>query len=570
MSAAVKKALAAAAREANAAQAGAGPARGARRGGPHEAAGGAAGGAQGDNVLDQQVLRACSALDHNDTGNGQRLIAHFGDEFLHIREHGFYSWCGSHWDLTGGEEVVTRLAQETAERIRLEAPFLEYSPHEQRAIEAGEALVVSDGKPTPAQRQILEAAEAAREALNKRRARQRAFSVSSGNAARVKSMLLMALPHKTHGPDDMDADDFVLNTQSATLHLHPEGDGEGGQVVNVNAKDHARADLISKCAQVAYDKGAACPRWQAFLDYFQPDEEIQGFLQRFMGYCLTGSTAEQKLLFFYGDGANGKSTFIEAICALLGGYAGQLNPESVTGSGQRRGDQATPDLATLVGKRLVRVSELPRGEPVKEELIKALTGGEPMQVRRLHQGFFDMTPIFKAVMSGNDKPYITGTDHGIWRRLLIVPWSVKIPEAERRPLEQVLAEFAAERAGILNWMIEGLAAYVEGGLQVPEAVAGMTDSYRSEMDPIQQFVDQCLIAVPPDDAGQPVAEVTAQTMYNAYKRWCEVSAVKVFTNTLFGRELPKKGIEKINGRIRKYINVRINLPDEVVHVDPPI
>ncbi|MFS8181381.1 phage/plasmid primase, P4 family [Pseudovibrio denitrificans] len=511
-------------------------------------------------------LSRCALYDQNDTGNAKRLMEHFGSEFLHVREVGFYTYKGTHWDLTGGEEVMTRYAQRTAELIKEELDYLGYEPWEELILDKAKRLPPQDDDAplTKEQEAILRDAEGVKKARGSRRNGRKKFAVSSGNSNKIKGMISQALPHVTYAPEEMDEDGLVFNTRTATLNLHPEPDGDGGRVMNVEPLVHDRAMRLSKCAPVDFDPKTECPSWQAFLDYFQPCEVMQRFLQVFSGYCLTGLTSEQKLLFFYGDGANGKSTFVEAICGLMGDYAGQLNPESVTGTGQRRGDQATPDLATLVGKRLVRVSELPKGEAVKEELIKALTGGEPMQVRRLHQGFFDMTPIFKAIMSGNDKPFIKGNDYGIWRRLLIVPWNVRITEDQKRPMAEVLAEFEVERSGILNWMLKGLQIYMEEGLDVPAAVEGLTQDYKTELDPIQQFVEACIeFAEPPgQDADEP--SITGRTMYDTYKKWSELSGLKPFTETAFGRELPKKdGMRKVMGRIRKYANVRFNLPPEM-------
>ncbi|PLW79082.1 DNA primase family protein [Cohaesibacter celericrescens] len=508
----------------------------------------------------------CATLDQNDIGNALRLICHFGDGILNVREHGFHQWSGTHWQLTGGEEQVAIFAQKTAKLIEQEANFIAIEPWEQLALDEARKVTVSDDMSEEDKLKIKEA-EAVRSKVQSRRAGRRKYALSSGNNGKLMGMVKQAAPHITVGPEALDADPMVFNCLNGTLVFKRIKDPMEGPVLDMKLVEHDRDMRISKCAPVVYDPSADCPKWKAFLERFQPDEDRRTFLQVYFGYGLTGLTDEQKLIYNYGKGANGKSTLTEAICRLMGAYAGQLNPESVSGTGQRRGDQATPDLATLVGIRLVRVSELPKGQSVKEDLIKGLTGGEPMKVRLLHQGFFDLVPIFKAVMSGNDMPYITGTDWGIWRRLLIVPWDVTISEAEKRPMAEVLAEFDAERSGILNWLLEGLSIYVNEGLQVPSSISDLTNSYKSEMDPIQNFIDACVVHVPPDDEGKPLSEVTGSAMYKAYETWCRASGVKIFSSTLFGRELPKKGIEKVNGRIRKYINVKIQLPEEISYED---
>ncbi|WP_144291899.1 DNA primase family protein [Rhodoligotrophos appendicifer] len=200
------------------------------------------------------------------------------------------------------------------------------------------------------------------------------------------------------------------------------------------------------------------------------------------------------------------------------------------------------------------MSELPRGEPLREALIKALTGGEPTQVRHLHKGFFDMYPTFKAMMSGNDLPQVGGVDHGIWRRLRLIPWSVTISDAEKRPMEQVLAEFEAERSGILNWLIEGLRRYMSEGLRAPPEVLAATLAYREEMDPVGGFITDCVERSP------LVANesVTAREMYEAFVSWCHANAVRPWKEATFGRVMPQKGFLKTSERIRRYLDVRLH------------
>ena len=523
----------------------------------------------------EEKIAYCAGLDQNDTGNAQRLITHFSDDILVVRELGFLQWAGTHWELTGGEERMAIFAQKTAKLIEEEVAHIKMTPKELAAIEAARGAEMTEGM-SDEEKKAVESLRAdaaiAQKAFQTRKNNRRKYALSSGNNGKLVGMVKQATPHITIGPDQMDADPMVFNCLNGTLIFERRKDPDEGTVLETRLVPHDRSMHIAKCAPVAFDPTAACPKWMELLERFQPDEDRRTFLQVFAGYSLTGLTDEQKLVFNYGAGANAKSTFIEAISRLMGAYAGQLNPESVTGQGHRRGDQATPDLATLGGKRLVRVSELPKGQSVKEDLIKGLTGGEPIMVRHLNKGFFDMVPIFKGWMSGNDMPYITGTDWGIWRRLLIVPWEVTISDKERRPMAEILAELDAERSGILNWLLEGLAIWVNEGLRVPESVSSLTSNYKSEMDPIQNFIDACIEFVPPpeeqeDGQAVPVAEVTGAAMYKAYETWCRASGVKIFSSTMFGRELPKKGIEKVNGRIRKYINVRLNMPEEITYED---
>jgi len=206
----------------------------------------------------------------------------------------------------------------------------------------------------------------------------------------------------------------------------------------------------------------------------------------------------QKFAFFYGAGANGKSVLVDLIARMLGDYAHAAKIESFTGRNRRSGGDATPDIFPLMNARMVRAAEPEEGERLQEGLIKELTGGEPLLVRQLHADFIEVHPFFKLTMSGNHKPDIRGTDDGIWRRVLLVPFDVQIPADERD--DKLGEKLWAERAGILNWLIEGLLAYLEGGLQEPRQVLEATDSYRADSDPIGTFLaDACLVTGDPDD-----------------------------------------------------------------------
>jgi putative DNA primase/helicase len=188
-----------------------------------------------------------------------------------------------------------------------------------------------------------------------------------------------------------------------------------------------------------------------------------------------------------------------------------------------------------------------------------LTGGEPILVRHLHARFFEFSPTFKAIGSGNDRPPIGGVDEGIWRRMNLVPWEVTIPAPERRPMAKVLAEFEAEGSGILNWLLVGLIDYLENGWRVPAEVQAATDSYRSDMDPVGEFCASCVVPSSDDT-------ITAREMYQAYVAWAHANSVKPFAEKTFAQIMVQKGFEKSMGRIRTYQNVRL----EGVPEDPDL
>ncbi|MGH1592366.1 DNA primase family protein (plasmid) [Methylobacterium phyllosphaerae] len=499
----------------------------------------------------------CAKLELNDTDNGARLLAHFGDELQHVREVGWHTWSGKVWQREGGDEAATAYAQRTAKRIHAEAPLLDFMPYEAKLIAEAEPLRSRDRKAlSAAELEIVDGADQARKHLAGRRGQRHKHATTSGNGSRISAMIAQALPHKSVGTKDLDADHMMLNVENGTLIFAKEDDadwcGEKPRYrLNVQLVTHDRAHLITKIAPVTYDPRAECPKFDAFMERFQPKPEVRKFLQVYHGLALTGLTGQQCFVYNYGNGANGKSTFMEAIASLMGGYADLLNAESLTGQGQRRGDQATPDFADLPGVRYLRISELPRGEDLKEALVKCLTGGEEIKARHLNKNFFKFTPMFKAAMSGNDLPKIGGTDLGIWRRVRLVPWEVMIPDGERRPMNEVLAKFQAERAGILNWLLDGLDTYLREGLQTPDVVTAATAAYREEMDPIGAFTADCL-------GREQGHNETARAVYAAYVAWCEANSVRPWKETMFGRVLPQKGFERQNSRVRQYLNVRLH------------
>lgn len=511
----------------------------------------------------RKTIEECAVQPLNDTGNGQRLRLHFGQEFLFVRNVGAHVWVGSHWEREGADEHLIRLAQETAARIHWEARAIYHSKEELEAIATADAVITAvpdPAKRSEEQRAMVAAAAAVRERLVRAQTARHKFAVASGNASKISAMIAMATAHVTVAPDLMDSDPAAVNVQNGTLRVikieEPDPECPDPYVTRyrtswrVQLNDHKREDRFTKVMPVKYDPDAKCPRWMEFMERFQPNPNVRRFLQTFHGYALTGFTGEQIFVFNYGLGANGKSTFMETLARLMGGYAQVLPSEALTGDLQRRGDQATPEFARLPGARLVRCAELPRGQSLRESVLKLLTGGEPILVRHLHQGFFEFRPTFKAIGSGNDKPPIGGVDEGIWRRMRLVPWEVTIPPEERRPMEKVLAEFAEESSGILNWLIEGVLDYLENGLVVPPEISVATNDYRSAMDPVGEFTESCVVQV----FGQ---DVTARAMYQAYVAWCHANSVRAYSERAFAGIMTQKGFKKENGRIRKYVNVQL-------------
>ncbi|WP_299558694.1 DNA primase family protein [uncultured Sulfitobacter sp.] len=468
----------------------------------------------------------------NDTGNGQRFALYFREDVLPVPRVGWFTWDGCRWARDPDEIETRRHAQKVQLHMENEIPFLKGTPREQRLIvqqrDLREALAALDPRPdgmteeefTTQKADIKAKLQEITDVLwGRGSSRQRHLTAAraAGNSNTLKNMLLEATVDLARPLDDMDADPLAVNTQSGVLRFKVAG-GPGtefGKTASVEMHPHERKDYITKLMPVEYDAKAKAPKFEAFLERIMPNIEMRQFLQRWLALSTTALVGEQKFAFFFGSGANGKSVLIDLIARMMGDYAATAKIESLTGRNRRGGGDATPDLIPLVGARLVRASEPEEGERLQEGMIKELTGGEPILVRALHSDFVEVHPQFKLTISGNHKPDIRGTDDGIWRRILLVPFDVQIPSAERD--ESLGKKLWEERSGILNWLVEGLIDYLEGGLQEPDAVLDATRGYREDSDPIGSFLkDACVVSGDPNDF------ITARDLIDGFNLWIDM------------------------------------------------
>jgi putative DNA primase/helicase len=285
---------------------------------------------------------------------------------------------------------------------------------------------------------------------------------------------------------------------------------------------------------MVYDPAATAPTWERFLRRVLPDPELRAYIQRVMGYTLTGSVEEQCLFFFYGSGRNGKTTFLELMRHLLGDYAHKAPSELLLASKDNAG--ARDDVAALQGRRFVVTAEIDEGRAMAEALMKQLTGGETVTARKLYANAVSFEPTWKIFLGANTKPVVrSANDYAVWRRIKLIPFEVRIPDDEVD--EQLPAKLIAEGSGILNWMIAGLRDWRSGGLQEPAIVRDQVDAYRAESDTVGQFLDECCVA-------QADARVRPAALYNAYVKWCEGRKERPKTLTIFGQTIQERGFEK--------------------------
>jgi putative DNA primase/helicase len=347
------------------------------------------------------------------------------------------------------------------------------------------------------------------------------FSMQSESLSKINNTLGLAStdPRVAVTASKFDKENWLFNCDNGTIDL-----------TSGFLKAHDREDYFTKITSVAFDVNATCPLWLKFLYQIMDNKpHMVSYLQRIIGYSMAGTTSEQVVFFLYGSGANGKSTFISAINKIFGDYALHTSFDTFS---QQSGSSIRNDLARLDGARFVTASEIERGKHLSEVTIKDICGGEAITARFLHQEYFTFYPVCTVFMSGNHQPVIKSTDDGIWRRIHLVPFNVSIPENQRD--KSLLQKLENELPGILNWAVQGCLSWQKVGLKPPAEVVNATKAYRSDMDILADFLDDCCMI-------GPVYKVTKGDVYNEYTTWCLMNSDKAVSKKAFGRMLMDRG-----------------------------
>ena len=424
----------------------------------------------------------------NDSGNAERFRQRHGRNFLYVEEMGWLGWTGSHWSLADGHNKSRMAAQDTARKIFVEADQLE---------DPGAAKKL------------------------------RGWALESGNGARLAQMTRLAEPYLARSVGELDPDPFLLNCQNGALELPRD------PAKPVRLRRHSRLDLATRVTPIGYDPEASCPLFRQFLAQILPDPELQIFVQVWFGYCLTGDYSEHKLAMFWGEGRNGKGVLTKLQQWLAGDYAAIVQFSSLLDDRARRGSEPSPDLAKLPGARVVFAGEPKKGQRLDDGLVKQITGGDDLTVRRLNRDPFDLKPTFKLTLSFNNKPRIHDDTHGMWSRILLVPFVVTIAENQQDP--NLLGKLKAEGPGVLNWALDGFRMWREQGLQTPQAVLAATAGYRSESDDIGLFLATATTR------GDQQNAIRSTQLYDCYKGWAAAMDKRAVSQTKFGIELTKRG-----------------------------
>jgi putative DNA primase/helicase len=458
-------------------------------------------------------------IHQTDVGNGRCLVERHGDDLRYCYPwRQWLVWDGRRWRLDETAAAVRR-AKDTVDAMFREAA--------DQVRKLGGALAKAADEHKPRLQMALDNATA-----------QLTWWTKSEDARRINAMLEMARSEEGIPvlPDQLDNDPFLLNVLNGTLDLRT---GRLGP--------HRREDYLTKMCPVEYRADARCPQWEKCLARVMDDnDDLVGYLQRVTGYGLTGDVREQCLWFLHGTGANGKSTFLGTVLAMLGDYGMQAVSELLLA---KRSESHPTERADLFGRRLVATIEVDEGKGWAEALMKQLTGGDKVRARWCFKDFFEFPPTWKIFLAANHKPAVRGTDHGNWRRIKLIPFTVTIPEEEQ---DKTLGEkLRAELPGILAWAVRGCLEWQREGLGEPEEVRRATDAYRAEQDTLGAFLEEACFV-------HPEAKVQASKLLEVYQEW---SGDKLMTQKTFAARLEERGYVSRPGHANRKYYHGLGLPE---------
>lgn len=460
-----------------------------------------------------------------DYGNAERMVDLHGGDLRFVYKWGkWLAWVNRKWDLNSDGEV-NRRAKMTVRRMYQSAGLM-----------STEASALADETDRKAE------IEAAGKLMK--------WARTSEGRSRLEAMIAVAESELTIPvqPDELDLDPWLINCMNGTLDLRTG-----------ILSEHRRDDLITKLAPVAYDPDAQCPLFMQFLYRIMDDSEaLVTYLQRAIGYSLTGMIGDHCLFVCYGRGRNGKSTFLDTFQGLLGDYSHKMPSDLLM---VRRGESHPTELTLLYRVRFAPASETTEGRKLDETTVKDLTGGERITARRMREDFWQFDPTHHLWLATNHKPIIHGSDLGIWSRIKLIPFQVTIPIEERDPALWV--KLRDEWAGILAWAVRGCLAWQGGGLQDPPEVYQATAEYHEQMDVMGDFVrDLCV-----EEQG---ARVSSRELYAAYQEWTKATGERNLRRIEFGQRLEERGYMTGRGTkgIRLWRGIRLKTNDEPVDEQP--
>jgi len=351
--------------------------------------------------------------------------------------------------------------------------------------------------------------------------RQRAIvPLIYGSAKTISNVEKIAKASRVHAskPDQWDQDIWALNTPSGIIDL-----------TSGVLRPSERTEHLTKVTGASL--GGDCPAWLGFLNVVtQGDRELEGFLKRICGYCLTGSTRDHAMFFLYGTGRNGKGTFLSVLQNVLGDYTQTAGMDVFT---EDKGTKHPTELAGLMGARMVCAQETEQGKRWAESRIKALTGGDKISARFMRQDFFEFVPQFKIIIAGNHKPRLRNVDEAIKARMNLIPFTYTIPPEDRDP--KLILKLEAEHDGILRWCVEGCLEWLEIGLKAPKCVQDATAEYLSQQDTLAVWIDQ-------ECTRDAKSRGRTSALYKSYSAYATNQGEYVISQESFKEKLESRGI----------------------------
>jgi putative DNA primase/helicase len=452
-----------------------------------------------------------------DQANAERLHQQYGDKLIACAGT-FYAWDGKRWKADDNLPQrfaceLSRIVRDEATAVRVRVAALQASPQV--------AEYIAHPRKNEAEGEKFFELEQLADALDKWSTKCEMKSTQDAALGLLKKLLSVDV-------DQLDANEWLLNCDNGTVDLRT------GEV-----REQRAADYITRLAPVTYDPNAQAPRFRQFLhEIFVGDAALVDFLGRWFGYASTGSVREEKLVFHWGKGRNGKTTLIETVESVLGDYATTAPPGILTA---KNADERHPaEIADLHGRRMVTASESEEGAKLREAFIKLTTGGDRLKGRRLYGQLFQFRPTHKLQLLTNHKPEIRGSDFAIWSRILLVAYTQKFgsPEQLARGEADHLGDstlkesLKGELPGVLTWIVEGARQWHAHGLRPPDVVLAACNEYRTEQDRVGEFIRDCCRL---DVTGW----VAVGGLYRAYQTWCTESGIHPLSRRRFMTEVER-------------------------------
>lgn len=344
----------------------------------------------------------------------------------------------------------------------------------------------------------------------------------SEKASGIDGMLKLAsaLPPISASHKSLDADPALFNTPDGTIDLRT------GHI-----RPNDRADMITKVSG-AVISGEHDDEWGQFIGRILPDQDVRAFVQRLFGYSMLGEVREHVMPIFTGTGANGKGTLRDAIAHAFGDYSIEVDPAMLMESKHER--HGTFKMR-LRGARLAFCSETEKGRRFAESTMKRLVGGDPIEANLMHRNPISFDPSHTLIMLTNHLPAVSGDDPAVWRRILVVPFDVVIPEDERdAELPRKLRDAAP---AVLTWVYQGWLDYQQQGLAPPAAVRARTHQYQLDSDVLGRFMAERVLE-------NPHGHVRARELFAAWSGWCAENREDAGSEVEFARSMAARGYEK--------------------------